>query len=623
MRKVSSQYQNRMKAGITITGKVDCIQLADVTEWLYVTDTHFLPCRAGCKKCTTATDCQVCGDINNPNQKYFFDSGTGECLPCKENCLECNRQGCLKCKPNLALVDAKCEESNLVDYSLKQFYDPESQWIFNLKIILKDQEGLSDDVYTEFVKSMENSQNKFKAVRDDTGEVLSFKVSKTNLKNQLNLRITLPEAQTKNLKINQKFSLKVTSFSESLDPTFKDSTSYHNLKQKSVDYSVKVLKLNKKPLSDPVVTVGEIVQTANQGADVVMIAGIALSLSSQDATGTLLKLSQYFGFLKRIKLVGGYFGYSLQTFIEMMDSGPKERDVQEKQDEDGSAKGGINLSLEANRPSLILQNSKGSHKKIDTFLVSPFFEGPLMIKSVLYEVSWMLKLIGILIMAQMKKKGEAIKWKLIFLKYQKKIHFSLMMSGTMDIFFFGTRILLHRRNNTIGMVVKGVCGINMVLITYDIYQLIFTTMKISYTPNNKNKEKEQTQKEENNENEEAIPERRMDDPSKNTVRKTGRRQRQPIIRSKRIGRVHPSNRIFGRRTKPVLNSYSGLKKNTSRTHHLHSRQNPSKNSSLGGDENESSLQLNLNAFRKIKPFKSIQKKSKNRKRSFLLIIQKP
>ena len=107
-------------------------------------------CPAGCKDCLNQSECLSCSNPSHYLQtdkvsclsdcpaEQIKDQSTKMCLICSSDCLDCRSTGCLKCKPNLALINKKCQSADLVDYGLKQFYDPESEWTFNLNIILED-----------------------------------------------------------------------------------------------------------------------------------------------------------------------------------------------------------------------------------------------------------------------------------------------------------------------------------------------------------------------------------------------------------------------------------------------------------------------------------------------------
>ena len=62
----------------------------------------------------------------------------------------------------------------------------------------------------------------------------------------------------------------------------------------------------------------------------------------------------------------------------------------------------------------------------------------------------------------------------------EKGHFLMMMSGAMDIFFFGTRIVLHRRNTAVRVIVKVFCLINMSLVAFDLMEVARTALSTQY-----------------------------------------------------------------------------------------------------------------------------------------------
>ena len=531
MRKIIPALQKYMKPGITLAGMVDCVEPEDVIGWLYPTATGFQPCGANCKKCSSGTQCEVCGDIDNPGQLFFLDQSSGsfsctpttcllsdfryqvvsphclqcsattyylegsdpprcdeclqssgnyleiltrickrcpshcgeclsptqcvlckdptkwllvdkitcaekcgerqmevtdgqkktcencsthcqtcdminkctkcndgyyiesgmcvkcsngcltcssatecmscqnplhlvqtdkscregckdrefkamnqkKCIQCSDNCLECLVDGCIKCQPNMALVKKECKETNLVDYTLQQFYDPHSKWTFNLNIILTDQEGLPNTVYNEFNKSMVNRQGVFDVARKGFNENLSYKIEGSEKKNQFKIRIDLP--QSEDISIGLKFDLVVKSNSHSLDPDFVDKTRYHNLKEKTQEYEIKVLKTGIISPSQTVQSASDITATLNPASSTIGTTfGSTLMIFSHDPEGEFLKFTQYLRFLKRVKLIGEFFGVSLETLIESLSPDEKNKKYDQNRKNIGRRRG-LEISL--------------------------------------------------------------------------------------------------------------------------------------------------------------------------------------------------------------------------------------------------------------------------------------
>ena len=453
-RLIKNEHQSKLPAGVTITGKIDCVDPSSINE-------------------------------------RFYDDGT-YLKPCTENCLICDVSGCLKCDPNLALVDRGCKTASLVDYSLKQFYDPESTWTFNVRIILVDYPEVTDPVYQEFEKSMLNYQNKFKATLTETGEELQLNITKTGQKNQFLMRVNLPPIEQSKIKRGQKYKLTVQSYSESLNPNFVSRTRFYNLKQKLKEgFEVEILKVSNEPLKSTAGSIANFSKAlggSSTSADVAEGTGLVFMMLSGGKGGVIMKFSQYLKLIKRVKLIGEFLGISLQAFVEALSGGKEKKDyIKAVEEGEGNKRRTLEVSLTENQQLKIEEASNGSQNKLDRFVISVFFEGPFMIKTILYQISWLLKLIGVMILSNMKKSGKVVKWKLNYLKYQRKVHFMLMMSGVMDFYFFSTRILLHRRNSGLGWLVKTVCAVTLSLMTLDLMQMIMITLTVKHEPKSEEK----------------------------------------------------------------------------------------------------------------------------------------
>ena len=553
-------------------------------------------CPSQCSECKSLTECTSCQDPSNFLQmdkltcltscqdREYGDPDTKHCTPCDKDCLECNKKGCLKCKDNLALVSNECKSTNIVDFALKQFFDPKSKYVFTLEVLLEDQQGLPDLVYAEFEKSMLDYKNKFKVVKKDTGEQLSFKIFKTSTKNKFKMKVNFTSLVKLNL--GDKHLIAIESKSESLDPTFVDKTGYHNLIAKKAEYEIEILKTGEKPLTPSVAAVANFAGSSEAAATpAATAAGVVMTAASNDPNGVFLKFTQYLNFLKRAKMVGAFLGVSLEEFIESLSTGEKTEDDEE---EEGDQSRLLELSLQSNRKHQIESSSKGSYAKLDKFQVSIFFQGPLMIKSILYDISWVLKLVGLILMSGMKKTNKAVKWKLSYLKYQRKLHFILVMSGAMDTYFFGTRIILHRNNGAVDLLVKAVLAVNMTLITLDMLEIMVVSLGVQYKPKNEGKGKsdnkkgsqeeilsgcDQIQSLDSDQNRREVQLKKSRSSKKNNKKKNSRvhpsHQRPPVSHTNRKKRVLFDNlkrvdKIFGgkkkrnRRRPPTPLQRSGL-----------------------------------------------------------------
>ena len=318
--------------------------------------------------------------------------------------------------------------------------------------------------------------NKFRVSRRDTGEFLSFTITNFGKKNQFRMRINLGEPKD-SLELGQKYSLSVSSITASLDPSRVDKSKDYYLKEKSTIFEAEVLKMGK---ALPTRTVSRAISitktTTTVSSHIGTILGVTLTFTGNDPQAVILRFTQYLRFLKRVKLIGEFFGVSLEALIEALS--PDEKKTDSKYQKPSLRL--LELSLTHNLKMEVEENSSGVHNKLDLFMISVFFEGPLMTKTLFYDLSWVLRIIGMIFLARMKQKKKIVNWKLHYLKYQKKIHFISLMSGAMDIYFFGTRILLHRTNSTAGVFVKMVCAVNICLITFDLLEMMRISLGVRF-----------------------------------------------------------------------------------------------------------------------------------------------
>ena len=241
------------------------------------------------------------------------------CKRCSDpSCLVCNVNGCLICEPNKALHEAKCEIAQLIDYQLIQFYDPKSPHTFNLRIILEDRENVSSLTYQEFSKSILDYKDKFKvAIPSITGE-LDIKIEKSIKNSNLFIMRVIPKDIT-GLYIGDKFEMIIDSYSKSLDPQKTALPSVYLLKQKSTKILVQVYKLTRSLLGSTSDSVAKITAKTNEIAwPATLGLGILLTFYSDDLLLLFLKFNQFLSLVRRIKLIGLFFGSSLEEFIDII-----------------------------------------------------------------------------------------------------------------------------------------------------------------------------------------------------------------------------------------------------------------------------------------------------------------
>ena len=152
----------------------------------------------------------------------------------------------------------------------------------------------------------------------------------------------------------------------------------------------------------------------------------------------------------------------------------------------------MELSLTNDQRNEIDEHSESHKNKFNLYKVSLFFEGAFMIKSFFFLISWVAKLLGLCFLSSMKRNNEVVKWKLVYLKYQRMTHFFVMMSAVMDIYFYSTRIILHRSNDSSGIILKGFCCFLVTLVTIDVLEVVNISLQLQI-PQVKMSEKKKNQ----------------------------------------------------------------------------------------------------------------------------------
>ena len=461
------------------------------------------------KRCEVVT-CSNPGDYLQTDQKscsagckdkeYKSQEGSVKvCKPCSTpGCSVCdNNDVCLGCDPGFNLKDKNCiklEGSSKndqpdsegktrkdVDYLIRQVYDSESKYIFNMELTLEDQTGLDQETSSEIQKSILTNQTgvqpAFKVNLPQKEGKYSLKITKSIDGNKFHLRITLDD--TTAVKIGDKLDLIVESSDKVLDPKGTDPSHIYYLTKKTTKIEVEVFKLDNKNLEGARRAVGSITSTANQVTSPTTLGlSLAFTILSDDPDNVFLMMNQFLTLIKRIKLVGIFFGGSLETFIELVGAGNKRKPTEATGQGTEPGRRRLEISLAENERPFIDDQSNASHNKLDLYEQSIFFEGPFMIKTIIYLVSWVFKVVGVILLRNMIKKGEVTKGKIKFLKFQRKIHHMLLMASMMDTYFFCPRILLHRKFKGLGIPVKLVCTIHLTLTTIDILHIIIIGMSL-------------------------------------------------------------------------------------------------------------------------------------------------
>ena len=436
-------------------------------------------------------DCKVSG--TNGCQECYprFGLDNFKCFPCSESCLTCNRLGCLLCEPNKALDEAKCKIAFLINYQLEQFYDPISPETFNLRVTLETHDGISHQTFKEFQKSILDYQEKFSVTIPSIENGVKIQVEKEGEVDMNKYVMRVTPVDTSGLSVGDKLNLTISSFSKSLDPKRTGIPFLYTLLQKSQTLEVEVLKLIPKKLNERTRSLAKISRRTNQISMTTSLGlGVLLNMASTDSEGAILLFNQFLTLVKRLKFIGIYFGEYLQEYIEIIcGETPRSEKVNSER-----LRRVLEVSLKEDNKGKIREYSKGTYSKLDTYNRNIFFEGVFMIKSLIYILSWAMKLVGNYLLKSMKNKSSKIvEWKLKYLLYQRKAHFSVTMMCTMDILFTGGGILLHRKSDTISVIIKLLCCVNFTLMLIDLSEIFNITASLKF----EKEEKENGEFEEN------------------------------------------------------------------------------------------------------------------------------
>ena len=440
-----------------------------------------------CKPCTA--DCKSCGPTGCTECLSKKSLVNGFCLSCSDNCEECSQGGCLVCKPDYALDESLCKVSYLVDYRLTQFYDPKSPFTFNFRLILEEIPLISHQTHLEFEKSITQYEDKLKIDLPAVQSPLQIEVSKVeNDLNQYILRVT--PSNSSSLEVGKKLEMVVESFSKSLDPAKTAKPIFYSLAKKTTKLEVEIFKLGIKELSPTAKSVSKVTGGTNDvSVSTALGIGLAFSVLSDDPEGVFLKFNQFLTMLKKVKLIGMFFGNSLQEFLENV-CGGNQRATKTSQEESKETnqskrvkKGKRARILEPNIGNSenfkIVERSQGSHSKLDAFDQSVFVEGAFMFKGFIYLISWIFKAVGLIFFRKMESSLKIVIWQLKYLKYHRKIHFALVMASVMDVYFFGSRVLLHRRSGgLVDFLAKGYSVVVLGLLCYDFSEIWIQTSSL-------------------------------------------------------------------------------------------------------------------------------------------------
>ena len=306
-------------------------------------------------------------------------------------------------------------------------------------------------------------------------EELEFKISKNTKINEFMIKVELPKTAT--LAVGQVVEIIVESKKITLNPEsyLNRTAELCELAPRLQNAKVEIFKIGVKKPPKLVRLVSDYTRkTTTHAPSVSLGVGVLGLLSSQDPSGLVLRFNQYLDLVRRLIYIGKWLGINLESFMEEMSGREKKEEV--RRDKTRL----LEISAIENQRDEVASQSMGFHNKLSLYEVSVFFEGPFMIKSILYDISWLLKLVGIQLLKIMKKRGKVVPWRLKFIHNQRKLHFAMILVGLTDILFFSTRIVLHRRNSAMGLAVKTICCLNITLLVIDLLEMLMITIDLNY-----------------------------------------------------------------------------------------------------------------------------------------------
>ena len=184
------------------------------------------------------------------------------------------------------------------------------------------------------------------------------------------------------------------------------------LKEKTINLDGKMYSLSSRDdeLQPSLKSIAKVAGTSNKISSLVSLGvGVALTAISEDPEGLILKFNQFLTLIQNVKFLGIFFGAKLQEFIDTVCG--QERSRKENLDQSGENKKTRRallkdqelfllekeraleeLRLSSSRYDRIVRSSNSSTNKLDTYKVTIFLEGTFLVKSVVYFISWLVKL---------------------------------------------------------------------------------------------------------------------------------------------------------------------------------------------------------------------------------------
>ena len=293
-------------------------------------------CPSGCKRCSETecleceankikkngscipcpTDCKRCGENGCLECQPWLNLSGTSCI-CPEDCLRCNQQGCQECEQNFRLVDSKCEKVDPVEvnYIISQRFGEELQATFLYQIALDIEDNFPSKVLSSVKTQLLNNTDKISVAISGSTNTPKIALAKEKQRSNIYyLAVTVDNLEE--IKNGEKLAITIRTERIDLDPEFNNPANYYFLKPKSEIIESEYYNSSQEVLSTGTQAAASIASSSTNSASSFSLgAGVLISIVSSDPNGVLLKFSQFLTMVKLLKLIGVFFGSSLQDFI--------------------------------------------------------------------------------------------------------------------------------------------------------------------------------------------------------------------------------------------------------------------------------------------------------------------
>ena len=374
-----------------------------------------------------------------------------------------------------------------LDFSADQVYKSNTKSTFTFKISIDLKEKFNQNKSLIIAEIVQQASKIFRTTQHPRNEHLKFiqssddKQSDHQSQEALLIDYDLPETIVPILGQDHWVSIAASDMIILVPQASKNQIGVapvYQMTQKTITKQLKIYRVKEVQKSKSEGNLLEVMRIASKYSEYPTICvGAILNIFSLDKRGSVMKLNLFIGLLRRLKLIGIFLGRDLEIFMSAASGEEPEISLPPPQEANASDERLLQTQGTVNKQTRLAYESNGYKNKMDRFKVSLFLEGGYLIKTIVYDISWLLQVLGLILLKSMSSRNEVSICSLKFLKYQRKIHLIVMLVTMMDIYFYGARILLHRRLSKKSILTKLIAGINITLMTLDLL-LSFTSTLI-------------------------------------------------------------------------------------------------------------------------------------------------